>query len=73
LSRAKERFGDDINGSILCSDAFFPFPDSITEAAEYGIGIVVEPGGSIHDPQVIEEAKQKGITLIFTGQRHFTH
>ncbi len=73
LSRAKERFGNEIHGSILCSDAFFPFPDSITEAAEYGIGIVVEPGGSINDPKVIEEAKQKGITLVFTGQRHFTH
>ncbi|MCK5847659.1 MAG: bifunctional phosphoribosylaminoimidazolecarboxamide formyltransferase/IMP cyclohydrolase [Caldisericia bacterium] len=72
LSHAKERFGD-LTGSVLCSDAYFPFADSIQEASKYGIRIVVEPGGSIKDKLVIEEAKKLGVILVFTGQRHFLH
>ncbi len=73
LSHARERFSENVSGSILCSDAFFPFADSIEVAAEYGIKIIVEPGGSIHDREVIEAAEKFGITLVFTGQRHFLH
>jgi phosphoribosylaminoimidazolecarboxamide formyltransferase / IMP cyclohydrolase len=73
LSHAKERFPHEVSGSMLCSDAFFPFADSIQEASNYGVQIVVEPGGSINDQKVIEEARKQGITLVFTGQRHFLH
>lgn len=62
-----------LNDSILISDAFFPFKDSIETASNNGISIVVEPGGSIRDEEVIHEANLKGITLIFTGKRHFRH
>ncbi len=62
-----------IKDSMMLSDAFFPFPDSIETAAQAGIKTVVEPGGSIRDDEVIKTAKEKGINLIFTHQRHFKH
>jgi len=62
-----------LKGSVLLSDAFFPFKDSIEIAAENGISTVVEPGGSIRDEEVINESKNRGITLVFTGKRHFRH
>lgn len=58
---------------VLASDAFFPFPDSITHAAEAGIRYIVSPGGSIRDSEVISEADRLGISLVFTGMRHFNH
>ncbi|MCR4368463.1 MAG: bifunctional phosphoribosylaminoimidazolecarboxamide formyltransferase/IMP cyclohydrolase [archaeon] len=60
-------------GCVLASDAYFPFKDSIELAASAGISAIVEPGGSIKDAEVIEEAKKKGIALFFTGERHFRH
>jgi phosphoribosylaminoimidazolecarboxamide formyltransferase/IMP cyclohydrolase len=62
-----------IAGAVLLSDAFFPFPDSVEMAAKNKISILVEPGGSIKDPEVILAAKKLGIKLIFTGIRHFRH
>ena len=62
-----------IAGAVLLSDAFFPFPDSVELAAKNKIAILVEPGGSIKDPEVILAAKKLGITLLFTGIRHFRH
>lgn len=62
-----------VEGSVLLSDAFFPFPDSIQIAAEHKISVVVEPGGSIRDKEVIEEAEKSNISLLFTGMRHFRH
>lgn len=62
-----------LEGSVLVSDAFFPFADSIETAAANGIGIVVEPGGSVRDEEVIEKAVEKNVSLLFTGVRHFRH
>ncbi|NPB03194.1 MAG: bifunctional phosphoribosylaminoimidazolecarboxamide formyltransferase/IMP cyclohydrolase [Thermotogae bacterium] len=70
---ALEKAQENAMGAILVSDAFFPFPDSIEWAYRYGIGVVVEPGGSVRDPEVIEKAKELGIKLIFTGKRLFRH
>lgn len=60
-------------GGVVASDAFFPFPDAIEEAAKKGIKAVIQPGGSIRDEQVIEAANEHGITMVFTGRRHFRH
>lgn len=62
-----------IKDAILLSDAFFPFADSIEAAAKEKISVIVEPGGSIRDDEVIKAAKESGISLIFTGVRHFRH
>lgn len=60
-------------GAILASDAFFPFPDNVKLAAGAGIFVIVQPGGSINDEKVIAEAKKHGMTMVFTGVRHFKH
>ncbi|HEX68269.1 MAG TPA: bifunctional phosphoribosylaminoimidazolecarboxamide formyltransferase/IMP cyclohydrolase [bacterium] len=60
-------------GAVLASDAFFPFPDSIEEAAKAGITAIVEPGGAKRDEECIRTADEYGIALIFTGKRHFRH
>jgi phosphoribosylaminoimidazolecarboxamide formyltransferase/IMP cyclohydrolase len=60
-------------GTVLASDGFFPFRDSIDEAAKAGITAIVEPGGSIRDQEVIDAANEHEIALIFTGKRHFRH
>ncbi len=65
--------GDKAAGSVLASDAFFPFPDNIELAAEAGITAVVQPGGSIRDDEVIAEANKRGLAMVFTGVRHFRH
>ena len=71
---AAQLAGDRANGSVLASDAFFPFPDGVTAAAaEAGVTAIVQPGGSKGDPQVIEEANKHGIAMVFTGKRHFRH
>lgn len=62
-----------LDGCAMASDAFFPFRDSIDAAAEAGVKAIVEPGGSIRDEEVIQAADEHGITMIFTGMRHFRH
>lgn len=62
-----------IKGSILASDAFFPFRDAVDLAAEAGVDAIVQPGGSIRDEEVIEAANEKNIAMVFTGQRYFRH
>jgi phosphoribosylaminoimidazolecarboxamide formyltransferase/IMP cyclohydrolase len=62
-----------LRGSVLASDAFFPFPDGIEEAAKVGITAVIQPGGSIRDKDVIEAADRLGLAMVFTGIRHFRH
>jgi phosphoribosylaminoimidazolecarboxamide formyltransferase / IMP cyclohydrolase len=62
-----------LEGTVLASDAFFPFPDGIEEAAKHGITAVVQPGGSVKDPEVIAAANRLGLTMVFTGIRHFRH
>lgn len=61
------------NGAVLASDAFFPFADNVKLAVAGGINAIVQPGGSIRDEEVIAEAKKLGITMVFTGIRHFRH
>ncbi|MBL8959039.1 MAG: bifunctional phosphoribosylaminoimidazolecarboxamide formyltransferase/IMP cyclohydrolase, partial [Gemmatimonadetes bacterium] len=65
--------GHDTAGSALGSDAFFPFRDSVDQAAEAGITAIVQPGGSVRDQEVIDAANEKGIAMVFTGQRLFRH
>ncbi|MCP5053129.1 MAG: bifunctional phosphoribosylaminoimidazolecarboxamide formyltransferase/IMP cyclohydrolase, partial [bacterium] len=62
-----------LEGGVLVSDAFFPFADSVEIAAKHNISVVVEPGGSVRDDEVIEKAEESGISLLFTGMRHFRH
>jgi phosphoribosylaminoimidazolecarboxamide formyltransferase/IMP cyclohydrolase len=60
-------------GAVLASDAFFPFPDNVELAAKAGISVIIQPGGSIHDDDVIAAAKKYKMTMVFTGVRHFKH
>jgi len=60
-------------GSVVASDAFFPFPDGLLAAAEAGVTAVIQPGGSMRDDKVIEAADAAGIAMVFTGMRHFRH
>jgi phosphoribosylaminoimidazolecarboxamide formyltransferase / IMP cyclohydrolase len=62
-----------VEGSAMASDAFFPFRDGIDVAAEYGIKAIVQPGGSKRDDEVIAAANEHGMTMVFTGMRHFRH
>ncbi|MRI83138.1 MAG: bifunctional phosphoribosylaminoimidazolecarboxamide formyltransferase/IMP cyclohydrolase PurH [Nitratiruptor sp.] len=71
--RKAQELGLDLRGSVMASEAFFPFRDSIDEAAKVGVRAVIEPGGSIRDQEVIEAANEHGIALYFTGKRHFLH
>ncbi len=70
---AVARAGNRAAGSVAASDAYFPFPDGFEILAEAGVRAVVEPGGSIRDEGVIEAARAAGVTLYFTGVRHFYH
>jgi phosphoribosylaminoimidazolecarboxamide formyltransferase/IMP cyclohydrolase len=70
---AVKKAGDRISRSVLASDAFFPFPDSIDFVAECGIRAIIQPGGSRGDEAVIEACNKRGIPMIFTGRRHFRH
>lgn len=67
--------GKDImtEGLVLASDGFFPFNDCVALAAEYGVKAIVQPGGSIRDEDSVKLANEKGITMLFTGERHFKH
>ena len=65
--------GDNAKGSVMASDAYFPFPDGIEEAARAGVTAVIEPGGSLRDPDIIASANQLGLAVVFTGNRHFRH
>ena len=64
---------DRARGSVLASDAYFPFPDGVERAAEAGVTAIIQPGGSIRDREVIEAADRGGVAMIFTGLRHFKH
>jgi phosphoribosylaminoimidazolecarboxamide formyltransferase/IMP cyclohydrolase len=60
-------------GTVVASDAFFPFPDGVEEAAKAGTTAVIQPGGSVRDPDVIAAADRLGLAMVFTGIRHFLH
>lgn len=70
---AIERAGDRARGSVLASDAYFPFDDSVETAAKAGVTAIIQPGGSIRDADSIKMANKYGIAMLFTGQRHFRH
>lgn len=70
---AGERAGERALGSVLASDAFFPFPDGVQTAAALGVTAIIQPGGSVRDAQVIAAADELGLTMVFTGVRHFRH
>jgi len=73
IPRFNMKEGIDISESVLISDAFFPFRDSIEAANEFGVKYIVEPGGSIRDEEVIEACDEFDIAMVFTGTRHFKH
>jgi phosphoribosylaminoimidazolecarboxamide formyltransferase/IMP cyclohydrolase len=60
-------------GSVLASDGFFPFPDGVEAAAAAGVSAIIQPGGSIKDPEVIATADELGLAMILTGKRMFRH
>jgi phosphoribosylaminoimidazolecarboxamide formyltransferase/IMP cyclohydrolase len=63
----------DLKGSVVCSDAFFPFADGLIAAAEAGATAAIQPGGSVKDAEVIAAADARGLAMAFTGARHFRH
>jgi phosphoribosylaminoimidazolecarboxamide formyltransferase / IMP cyclohydrolase len=70
---AVEKACKPLKGSVMASDAFFPFRDSIDEAAKHGITAIISPGGSIRDEEVLKAANENKIAMVFTGTRHFKH
>jgi phosphoribosylaminoimidazolecarboxamide formyltransferase/IMP cyclohydrolase len=70
---AAQRAGKRSQGAVMASDAFFPFPDSVEVAAGAGITAIIAPGGSLRDAEAIAAADAHGITMVFTGVRHFRH
>jgi len=70
---AARHAGDRAAGSVLASDAFFPFRDGIDRAAEAGVAAIVQPGGSMRDDDILAAAEEHGIAMVFTGRRHFRH
>jgi len=74
IGAAKAReLGHSLAGTVVASDAFFPFPDGVEEAARAGARAIVQPGGSVRDAEVIAAANRLGLAMLFTGERHFRH
>jgi phosphoribosylaminoimidazolecarboxamide formyltransferase/IMP cyclohydrolase len=73
LENAIRQGGDRVPGSVMASDAFFPFADCVEAAHRAGITAIIQPGGSIRDQESIETANKYNISMIFTGIRHFKH
>jgi len=70
---AVEKAADRARGSVMASDAYFPFSDGVEAAAKAGVTAIIQPGGSIRDEESIRMANRYGIAMIFTGRRHFRH
>lgn len=70
---AAHKAGDRASGSVLASDAFFPFPDGVEAAIDAGVSAIVQPGGSVRDAEVVKAADAKGVPMLFSGARHFRH
>jgi phosphoribosylaminoimidazolecarboxamide formyltransferase/IMP cyclohydrolase len=62
-----------VKGSVMASDAFFPFRDNVDAAAEHGATAIIQPGGSVRDAEVVKAADEHGLAMVFTGMRHFRH
>ncbi|MCB9170414.1 MAG: bifunctional phosphoribosylaminoimidazolecarboxamide formyltransferase/IMP cyclohydrolase [Flavobacteriales bacterium] len=67
------KFGFDLHGAVMASDAFFPFPDCVNIAADAGVSAIVQPGGSIRDQESIDACDARGTAMVLTGHRHFKH
>jgi phosphoribosylaminoimidazolecarboxamide formyltransferase / IMP cyclohydrolase len=72
-NKASEFVPEKLSNSVAASDAFFPFPDGVEELIESGVKAIIQPGGSINDKKVIKVANDAGVTMAFTGTRHFKH
>ena len=72
IHKARQQ-GHDPTGAVLASDAFFPFPDGVEEAARAGVGAIIQPGGSVKDSEVVAAANAAGLAMVFTGIRQFRH
>jgi phosphoribosylaminoimidazolecarboxamide formyltransferase / IMP cyclohydrolase len=72
LHKARQQDHDPA-GSVLASDAFFPFADGVEQAASAGVTAIVQPGGSVRDAEVIEAAEKQGLAMVMTGKRQFRH
>ncbi len=72
-AKAQGRNVPDAQGSVLASDAFFPFPDGLEAAADAGATAIIQPGGAMKDQDVIASADARGLAMVFTGMRHFRH
>ncbi|MFA6039631.1 MAG: bifunctional phosphoribosylaminoimidazolecarboxamide formyltransferase/inosine monophosphate cyclohydrolase [Candidatus Peribacteraceae bacterium] len=70
---AAKRAGENCQGAVMASDAFFPFPDSVEEAAKHGIAAIIQPGGSVRDAEVFAKAEELGMVMVTTGIRAFRH
>jgi phosphoribosylaminoimidazolecarboxamide formyltransferase/IMP cyclohydrolase len=70
---ASEKGGKRVPGSVMASDAFFPFPDGVEQAHKAGIKAIIQPGGSIRDEEVIKRVDELGMSMVFTGIRSFKH
>ncbi|HUR55731.1 MAG TPA: bifunctional phosphoribosylaminoimidazolecarboxamide formyltransferase/IMP cyclohydrolase, partial [Gemmataceae bacterium] len=70
---AAKKAGERAKGSVLASDAFFPFPDNVELAAAAGVKAIIQPGGSVKDADSIAACDEHGIAMLFTGVRHFRH
>jgi phosphoribosylaminoimidazolecarboxamide formyltransferase/IMP cyclohydrolase len=70
---ALEKAQTDVAGSVMASDAYFPFPDGPQMALDAGVSAVIQPGGSVRDPQVVEAIDAAGAAMVFTSRRHFRH
>lgn len=73
VEHAVKRSGNKVKGAVLASDAFFPFDDCVEAAAKAGITAIIQPGGSVKDQLSIDACNRHGITMLFTGMRHFKH
>jgi phosphoribosylaminoimidazolecarboxamide formyltransferase/IMP cyclohydrolase len=77
VEKARDAFGEaaerTLAGSVVASDAFFPFADGPEAAIDAGAGAIIQPGGSKRDPEVIAACDEAGVAMVFTGRRHFRH
>ena len=71
--QAIEHAGKEAKGSVMASDAFFPFPDCVEECVKAGITAIIHPGGSIQDEASVEACNKAGIAMVFVGNSHFKH
>ena len=70
---AGKKGAEEVKGSVMASDAFFPFPDALEEAVKLGVTAIIQPGGSVNDELVIKRADELGISMVFSGRRYFRH